>query len=335
MNLLIDNNDGLGQQDYTTYLDAERLPSVSRKIDAPAALTAALLTADNAFRAPVSGARVILQRSDGFRLFTGYLIAAPQMEYLGYGQFPAWRYLLQATDDSCLLDQNSLPVRTPFAARTAGNALQTLADDVLPGGFDESGIQDVSSVNQFPIVPQHSWTEHAQELSAMARASYRAHDGKLTFQPVGRASFTIGDQDPNFVPDGLALLQPALLRNDITIIGEIEPTAYVRDYFLGDGSTTGFYLSQTPFSKTAVTIFEEDYTGAQLEPTLWSVSDPAGKASLGSGHLQLNGGPVTIAFVEQLELAGGLTIQHGQFIFTAASSGLVGGIYSGAPSAPA
>ncbi len=198
MNLLIDNNAGLGQQDYTSYVDADHLPKIARRLNYPATLTAALVAADGNFDPPVSGARVILQRSDGFPLFTGYLATAPEQQYLGYGQLPAWRYILQVTDDSCLLDQNALPARTPFAWRTAGNALQTLANDVLPGGLDESGVQDVSPINQFLIVPQKTWTQHAQELTTMTRATYRAHDGKLLFQPVGQQSFTISEQDPNF-----------------------------------------------------------------------------------------------------------------------------------------
>ncbi len=187
MNLFLDNNDGLGQQDYTSYVDADHLPRIVRRLNCAATLVAALMASDGNFDPPVSGARIILQRSDGFRLFTGYLATAPEQQYLGYGQIPAWRYVLQAIDDSCLLDQNALPARTPFAWRTAGNALLTLANDVLPGGLDESEVQDVSTINQFPIVPQKTWTDHAQELSTMARATYRAHDGKLSFQPVGQA----------------------------------------------------------------------------------------------------------------------------------------------------
>ena len=334
MNLLLDNNNGLGQQDYTSYVDADHLPRIVRRLNCAATLVAALVAADGNFDPPVSGARIILQRSDGFRLFTGYLATAPEQQYLGYGQIPAWRYVLQAVDDSCLLDQNALPARTPFAWRTAGNALDTLANDVLPGGLDESGVQDVSTVNQFSIVPQKTWTDHAQELSTMARATYRAHDGKLYFQPVGQQSLTISESDPNFAPSGLTLLQPDELRNDITIIGELEPVDYVRDYFLGDGTTLYFYLSETPYSKTAMTVFEEDYITSPLEPTLWSVSDPNGMISVNGGQLQINGGPATVSFVEQLELAGGLMIQHGQFVFNAASSGTIGGIYNGSPADP-
>ena len=331
MKLLIDNHDGRGQQDYTAWVDAEHLPKITRKLNRAATMTASLVNCGPGFTAPVCGARIILQCRSGLTLFTGYLTTAPEQLYLGQGnQGLAWRYTLQAVDDSCLLDHNALPARTPFASRTAGNALSTLANDVLPGGLDLTGVQDVSPVNQFPIVPQNTWTEHAQELTTMTRATYRAHDGKLDFQPIGQQSFTISDQNPNFVPDGLTLVQPDELRNDITIIGELEPVVYVRDYFIGDGATLAFYLSTTPFSKTAVTVFIENYTDAQLNPTLWGVTDPNGKVSVGGGQLQIRGGPATVSYVENLELAGGMMMQHGQVVFNAASSGTIGGIYNGA-----
>jgi hypothetical protein len=359
MNLLIDNNDGLGQQDYTSCIDTDHLPKITRKLNAPATMIAAMLSADLNFHIPVSGARIILQRSDGYTLFTGYLATPPKMQYLGYGQLPAWRYLLAAIDDSCPLDHNELPARTVFASRTAGNALTTLANDVLPGGLDESGVQDDTPVNQFVIVPQKSWTWHAQELSLMARSTYRVHDGALDFQPVGQQSFTISEQDPNFDPTGLTLLQPNKLLNDVTIVGELEPLTYVRDYFLGDGTTLEFYLSQAPFGNSAVaasaygygeadappalwsatdpngkilTVFADDYSEAHLLPTLWTLTDPNGAVSLTGSQLQLNGGPSTITFVEQVELAGGWLMQHGNFVFSAASTGAIGGIYNGSPS---
>ena len=292
-------------------------------------MTASLVNCGAGFTAPSCGARIVLQCGSGLTLFTGYLATAPEQQYLGQGhQGPAWRYNLLAFDDSCLLDHNALPARTPFAWRTTGDALRTLANDVLPGGLDLSGVQDVSLVNQFPIVPQKTWTEHAQELTTMARAAYRAHDGKLDLQPVGQQSFTISDQDNKFVPEGLTLVQPDELRNDVTIIGELEPVVYVRDYFLGDGTTLAFYLSEVPFSKSTVTLFVENYTDPQLNPTLWGVTDPNGKLSVGGGQLLISGGPATVSYVERLELAGGLMMQHGQVVFNAASSGTIGGIYN-------
>jgi hypothetical protein len=358
MNLLIDNNDGRGQQDYTAYVDGDNLPVISRSLNAAATMTAALVAAEASFLPPVSGARVILERSDGFRLFTGYLATAPEQQYLGYGQMAAWRYLLRAIDDSWLLDHNELPARTSFVSRTAGNALITLTNDVLPGGLDDSGVQGVSPVNQFQIIAQKNWTSHAQELALMTRATYRAHDGALTFQEVGQPSFTLSESDPNFDPAALTVTQAAKLLNDVTIVGELQPQTYVRDYFLGDGTTLKFYLSQTPFGNSSLTasgfsynqppsppilksvaadddrtfaIFTEDYSEAELLPTLWSVTDPDNRISLAGGQLQINGGPATVSFVEQIELAGGWLMQHGTFVFSAASAGTIGGLYNGVP----
>ena len=107
------------------------------------------------------------------------------------------------------------------------------------------------------------------------------------------------------------MLQPDKLFNDVTIIGELEPLTYVRDYFLGNGTTLEFYLSETPFGNTAVSsseygyaegssaptllsvtdpdgklfpVFADDYSEAQLSPALWSVTDPNGAVSLTGGN---------------------------------------------------
>src|ERR1700761_5936737 len=120
MNLLIDNNDGLGQLDYTAWIDSEHPPVVSRKLNHSATMTASLIFTDVGFHPPLHGGRVVLQSRSDEKLFTGYLNVAPEQEYLGCGQTPAWRYILQASDDSFLLDHNVLPPRTAFASRTAG-----------------------------------------------------------------------------------------------------------------------------------------------------------------------------------------------------------------------
>ena len=262
MKLLIDNHDGMGQQDYSAYVDAEQLPKLKRRLNRAAEMQAWLASGDAGFRAPANGARVILQRDDGYKLFTGYLTAAPQQQYLGSAQTGAvWRYELAAIDDSWLLDHNALTARTPLVYRTAGDVLRTITNDVLPGGLDVSGVQDLGYVNQFVASSQRSWSEHAQELATMERACYRAHDGKLVFQPVGQQGFLIDEQNAKFSPDGLTLAQPDELGNDATMVGELEPTTYVRDYFIGDGTTLGFYLSRSPFSTATITVFEEEYAG--------------------------------------------------------------------------
>lgn len=329
MKLIIDNNDGHGPQDYTAYVDGTQLPVVTRMLNRAARATATLVAADAAFVEPASGARVILERADGYRLFTGYLATAPQRQHVGYAQQGnAWRYGLVAVDDSWLLDRNALPVRPAFAYRTAGNALRTITNDVLPNGFDTSAVQEMGWVNQWDTNPFRSWSEHAQAVAAMMRGSYRAHDGKLSLVPIGQTSLTLDERDPTFSPEALTLVRPDLLRNDVTIVGELEPNLYVRDYFLGNGTALAFYLSQKPFAGKTVTVCQEDYLGPALSPTLWQVADPNHTVMVTGGQLRLNG-PATVSFVEQVELAGGVRVQHGQVVFGGASSGTLGGVYNG------
>jgi len=329
MKLTIDNNDNRGPQDYTPYLDATALPKVTRKLNRAWQMTAALAAADPSFVIPASGGRVILQRNDGCKLFTGYLTAAPQQQSLGYGQAArAWRYLLVAQDDSWLLDRNALAIRPPFAWRSAGDALRTIASDALPDVLNMSGVQDFANVYQYATDAQKSWSEHAQELTTMVDASYTVQDGKLSLQPIGQQSFSINESDTKFMPGGFSVAVPDLLGNDVTIIGELEPEVYIRNYFLGDGLTLNFTLSDSPYGATASTLFQESYQGPGLSPTLWALTDPNHTVSVQSGTLHLNG-PVTLKFVEQLELAGGLRLEHGQVSFNAASQATIGGIYHG------
>ena len=330
MKLLIDNFDGHGPQDYSPFLDGDNLPALKRKLNRATEMHAWLASADPAFQMPASGARVVLQRDDGGKLFTGYLTGAPQQEMLGHCQSgTVWRYTLSALDDSWLLDHNAPTARLPFTYRTAGDALRTITNDVLPGVLDVSDVQELNYVNQYDVSSQRSWSEHAQELATRTRACYRVHDGKLRFQPVGQQGLPLNENDAKFSPKGLTLAQPDRLANDITVIGDVEPTTYVRDYFIGDNTTLGFYLSRSPYARTPLTVFEEEYAEPSLDPTLWYVTDPGRKVSVAGGCLQLAGGPVSVGLVEAVELAGGLRIQHGQVTFTASSSGMIGGIYRG------
>jgi hypothetical protein len=107
--------------------------------------------------------------------------------------------------------------------------------------------------------------------------------------------------------------------------------------FAGDGLTLKFYLSQKQFTKANKTIFDEEYTISPLEPTLWSVTDPSNAISVSGGKLQIAGGngvdgATTVRFAEQIELGGSLVMQHGDVMFTEASTGVLGGLYPGAVS---
>ena len=73
---------------------------------------------------------------------------------------------------------------------------------------------------------------------------------------------------------GLKLACPKMLVNDVTVIGLDEPQAYVRDYFVGDGLSLRFYLSQKPFQQSKPALIDDEYVGPGLDAATWVVSDP-------------------------------------------------------------
>lgn len=336
MKLQIDNFDGHGPRDYTSSIDSSRSPQVVRRLNKPSELTFSLVADDPDFVVPANGARVMLGRTNGQDVFTGYLKQAPVFEYLGWGQRgPVYRYNLVARSDESALDRKRLPNRTPFVDRGGGSALRQLTEDLLPGIFDTTAAQDVDTLLWYPVDPQKQWSQHAAEIALEARASYRAIGGALSLLPVGAAAYAIAETDPHFSADGLVLQPSNGLANDVTVVGLTEPQDHVKDYFVGDGVSLRFYFSQTPFSRPGRILLDEEYAGTALNPTLWTATDPTSAVTVSNGKLQVAGGngvdgQSTVAFVEKIELGGGLVLQHGDVAFTAASDGVIGGLYPNA-----
>ncbi len=336
MKLTIDNLQGQGPQDYTASLDGSKLPKVERKLNQPAELQFSLLTNSPGFVIPAMGARVTLGKTNGSDVFTGYVIAAPQYEYLGWGeQGPVYRYNVAAQSDEVLLDQKALPNRSPFVDRSAGNALRQLAQDLLPGLFNVSAVQNLDPLASYEVNPQKSFSFHAAEIAVASRAVFRTMNGALIFAPLGAAVYALNESDANFSPAGLCLNSPNLLVNDVTVIGQDEPQALVRDYFAGDGLSLKFYLSQKPFAQTKGALIDEEYLGPGLDATTWVENDPSSAVSVVAQTLQIAGGTgtdgqTTVSFIEEIELGGALELQHGDVTFTAGSQGVLGGLYAGA-----
>ena len=335
MKLTIDNLQGQGPQDYTAALDGTKLPRIERKGNQPAELQFSLVANSPGFAIPVVGARVALGKTNGSDVFTGYVVATPEYEYLGWGeQGPAYRYNVAAQSDEVLLNQKALPNRSPFVDRSAGDALQQLAQDLLPGEFSTSGVQDLDTLATYAVNPQKTFSFHAAEIALAGRGSFRCMNQTLILAPVGAATYALNESDPNFSPGGLWLNSPNLLVNDVTVIGLEEPQAYVRDYFVGDGLSLTFYLSQKPFAQAKPALIDEEYLGPGLDPTTWIVNDPSAAISVAAQTLQIAGGTgvdgqTTVSFIEQIELGGAVELQHGDLSFSAPSQGVLGGLYAG------
>ena len=339
MKLTIDNLQGQGPQDYTGSLDGTKSPRIERKLNQPAELQFSLVANTPGFVIPVMGARVMLGKANGSDVFTGYVSAAPQYEYLGWGeQGPVYRYNVEVLSDEIVLNRKVLPNRSPFVNRSAGDALRQLAQDVLPDQFNTAGVQDVDTLAVYAVNPQQTFSFHAAEIAVAARASFRTMNGSLILAPVGAATYTLDESDPTFSPEGLWVSGPNLLVNEVTMIGLDEPQAYVRDYFAGDGLSLKFYLSQKPFAQTKPAMIDEEYLEPSLDPATWVVNDPTSAVSVVAQTLQIAGGTgadgqTTVTFVEQIELGGAVVLQHGDVSFAAASNGVLGGLYAGGISA--
>src|SRR5438874_6607206 len=171
MQLTIDNLDGFGPRDYTSSISSDASPKIARRLNAPTDFTATLIADTAQFVVPSEGGRVVLARADGVKLFTGYLTQAPEFEYLGWGERgPVYRYALVAQSDEVLLDRKQIPTSPPFVDRSAGNALRQLTEDLLPGIFDTTAVQDVDTIAHYAPSPQKKWSEHAAEIALRARA---------------------------------------------------------------------------------------------------------------------------------------------------------------------
>ena len=154
-------------------------------------------------------------------------------------------------------------------------------------------------------------------------------------------TYELAENAATFSPGDLQLQSVSRVVNDLTILGPLEPSAHVKDYFCGDGYTTYFYMSQKPFTRSSQvalynrTILDEIYT--ELDPTHWTVTDPLGVITVSNGQLQVAGGTGTdgqtlLNFIEQVELGGTTMLEHGDVVFNAASDGVIGGLYAGAVS---
>ena len=269
-------------------------------------------------------------------------MATPTPIYLGYGETgAACAYEMAALSDGMVLDLKPAPPHPPFVARRTGSALRQLTQDILPGWFNLSGVEAGDTIPYFSVDPAKSWAVSGAEIALLGRCSYRDIGGRLVLSPLGQNTYSLGEGNATFSPGNLQLQSVNRVLNDLTVLGGLEPGAHVKDYFVGDEETSTFYLSQIPFTrKSEVPLYNRtllDETYASLDPTHWTVIGAASAFTVSAGQLQVSGGTGTdgqtcLEFVEQVELGGATVLEHGNVLFGAASSGVIGGLYSGAVS---
>ena len=307
-------------QDYTAALDAVRPLTIERKINEPSICELWLsLPANGSLTAPSRFQSLAVTGDDGTTYFTGYIAVSPLPEYAGLGlEGPRYRTAIQAVSDEWLLDQVLMPPSAGVSNLTAGQVLALLIEESGSTALSTAGLTLETPVGSFVPDRGADWSKSAGQAASVARASYRALNGAVALVPVQSTIHPLNETDGSLNLANLAFTASVkrALANDVTVCGEDEPTAYVTEYFLGDGVTAEFFLSEDPYFPPASqsTIIHELFNGPQINPTIWCARGD-NYFGLGSNGLTINGGNGNDELV-------GLTLSPG-------STGILGGFFSG------
>jgi hypothetical protein len=349
--LTIDNLNGAGAVDYSAVVSADAPLSIERSLNAPSRCSGALQVGAPAnpgasypqagapLPVPVRRARVVVAADSGTVLFTGYLATEPVAEYVGVGLAgPVYRVAFSAISDEWLLDKQTLTLTGDGFAAAAGTLLAKFTNRVAAGLLTTSGVANGNQVGVFTPQPTQPWSANAAQIAGSTYAAYRVLDGALALETVGSTTHTL-DFDAG---QGEGTLQVAALKtamvkelaNDVTLSGQIEPSAYVTELFAGDGTTTVFTLSDAPFRATTPTLLSDSFNLASIDPQTWNITDPGSHFALGANGLTLSGGTgldgqTTLAAIDQVEMGGSLLLEAGNLQLAAPSDGVLCGIYSG------
>ncbi len=340
MKVTIDNLNGAGAVDYSAALCADGPLKIARTLNAPSICSGMLDVSDAVLTVPVRRGRVVVTAATGAILFTGYIATDPEPVYAGTGlKGSVYRYAFSAVSDEWLLDKQAVPLSGAGLAQSGGQLLTTLTNRVDAGLFTTTGVMNGPSVGVFEPVQTESWSSNAGGVASATYAAYRVLNGAVSLQPAGTVTHALSDGDGTLQVAALKTASVKELANDVTVSGEIEPTAYVTETFAGDGVTTLFQLSDDPFrpKKTANSsqFLTDSFNESVLDTQIWQVTDPGSHLGLSAAGLTMTGGngldgQTTLTAIDAVELGGSLVIEAGSLQLSGASTGVVCGLYSGA-----
>ncbi len=342
MKVTIDNLDGLGAIDYSNAIWSAGRLEIERSFNSPSRCTWQLVLTGTTLALPQRRGRVVVTSAAGLSLFTGYVATAPEKVVAGgwLGNV-VYRVAVSALSDDWLLDRQELAGAVDGFSQTAASVLQTLTSRTGAGAVSASGVIPSRNIGVFTPNPTESWSKNAARLASASYAGYRVVDGALSLLSAGATTHSFSDQNGSLSPGLVQAGQVKELANDITVSGEIEPTTYVTELFLGDGSTSVFKLSAEPFHPSRLSgggvLLNDTFGEAELDADLWDTEDPGGVLSLSGRGLTLNGGEgqdggTTLTAIAPLEMAGTILFELGGVQLGGACNGVLGGLYSGSVS---
>jgi hypothetical protein len=337
MKLTIDNLDGLGAVDYSGAIAADAPLKIERVLNEPS-IASGLLEV-GALAVPVRRARVVMTAANGTLLFTGYLATEAVAVYAGVGSAgAAYRYAFSAVSDEWLLDKQVVPLSGNGLAQASGALLETLTQRVGAGLIATTGVNEGRSVGVFEPSDKEVWSVNAGLLAASTYAAYRVVSGVLTLQSAGTVTHAL-NFDTGAGTVSIAALKTSSVKelaNDVTLSGAMEPAAYIRESFVGDGTTTVFQLTEAPFKPTTANqkLLTDSFNAGSIDPQIWVATDPGSHIGLSGAGLTLTGGngydgQTTLTAIDAIEMGGSLVIEASRVTLNAGSQGILCGLYSG------
>ena len=331
-------------QDYTSTLDSAHPLTIKRTLNEPSVCSLWLsLGANSSLAAPARNQSITVTGGNGTVYFTGYIAATPMPEYAGLGLTgPQYRLAVQAISDEILLDQLLLPPSKGSSGATAAQLLTALVTHSGSTALETSALTFAASISHFSPNANTSFSQRAGQVASQTRAAYRAASGALTLTQLPGTIHALNESDGSLTLSNLTLTATTkrALANDVTVCGENEPWAYATEYFLGDGTTTSFNLTQDPFIPAASKnkIITELFNEPQINTAQWSIGSAIAYFSLGASGLNLLGGngidgQAQISWIDPVELGGTLLMEADGLTLQTASTGILAGLYGSLPSA--
>ncbi|HEV2134209.1 MAG TPA: hypothetical protein VGR47_08090 [Terracidiphilus sp.] len=326
--------------DYTAALDAANPLTIERKLNEPSACHLYLaLPPDGSLAAPSRNQYITVTGDDDTVYFTGYILVTPLLLYAGTGmQGPQYYTSIQAVSDEILLDQALMLPGMGQSGETAGALLTRL---VTRTGSTKISTQDLTlstTIGTFVPEPGAVWSKNAGQIAMMARGAYRAVNGALALTSLQSALHRLNESDGSLDLACLALTATTGRApvNDVTVCGEIEPVAYVTEYFQGDGVTAQFYLAADPYlpSSSKGSIIHELFSESQIDLRSWGLTGSSGYFTLGASGLAMNGGngidgQCQLCWLDPVEISGTLLLEAVGVTLSPGSCGILAALYSG------
>lgn len=298
-------------------------------------------------------------------LFSGFITAGPNYEFLGVrDQVQYWGYKIKCSSEDYLINAKRVPLRT-FINKTRGFILRSLLEEMFEDTspvvniandenafttsefpLDLSGILDGGVERIYTTDPSRYFTEIAAEFAAADGYVYMVLDKhfyyvpELSEPPQGDPAdiLSIDKYDPRYSPLTLDVskIEESIV-NDLTIIGNDEPTTVCVEQFVSDGYQPSHELTYVPYGLDEVKLIEDDLAD-EIDANVWQEIDDEVEDYIKpfEGSLNIVGGPgantgtVYLRARKGIELAGTINTRDGEIYFPPSPTGVgyVGAFYT-------